>query len=467
MTRPFDGFVILAEMRTGSNLLESLLNRVPGVACHGEAFNRTHLGGPGRTALLGLTMAERDRDPFRLLDRIAARPGLNGFRLFHDHDLRVLDRVLADPRQAKIVLSRNPVDSWVSLQIARQTESWVLTDLRRRRTARAIFRAGAFDAFLAARAEFRARVQRALQAGGQTAFFLDYEDLRDGEVLAGLATWLGIPGGFEGVASPMLVQNPEPLAEKVANWPAMAAELAKIDWCDLSRLPNFEPRRGPAVAGWQAAAGVPVLFQPLGAEPAVESWLAALGGGAPLTGFTPKTLAAWKAANPGFRSFAVLRHPLDRADRALRGAILPGAYPRLRRALARDHGLVLPEPGHPMDAAAYRAALLAFLRFLKLNLNGQTAIRVDRLWCGQLQALQGMAAVGVPDLLARAETLEADLAHLARALGRVPPPLPAEPTEALAPPLAAIHDDTLEEAAREACPRDVAAFGFGRWRPPA
>lgn len=464
MTRRFDGFVILAEMRTGSNLLESLLNRVPGVACHGEAFNRAHLGGPGRAALLGVTMAERDRDPILLLDRIAAQPGLNGFRLFHDHDLRVLDRVLDDPRRAKIVLGRNPVDSWVSLQIARQTENWVLTDLSRRRTARVTFRAAAFDAFLAARAEFRARVLHALQSTGQTAFFLDYEDLRDRGVLAGLAAWLGRPGAFDGVTSPMLVQNPEPLADKVANWPEMAEELARIDWAGLARLPNFEPRRGPAVAGWQAAAGAPVLFLPLGAEPALEGWLAALGGGAPLTGFTPKTLAAWKAANPGFRSFALLRHPLDRADRALRFAILPGRYPRVRRQLIRDHGLVLPEPGGAMTPAAYRAALLAFLRFLGLNLNGQTAIRVDRLWCGQAQALQGMAEMGLPDLLARPETLDADLGHVAAAVGRAAPPLPPEPPEGPAP-LAAIYGEDLESAARAAVPRDFAAFGFGRWRP--
>lgn len=459
------GFVILAEMRTGSNLLESLLNRIPGVACHGEAFNPNLLGRAGQGRLLGLTMADRDRDPQQLLDRIAVQPGLNGFRLFHDHDPRVLDRVLPDPRWTKIVLSRNPLDSWISLDIARRTRSWLLTDLGRRRTAQATFRAADFDGFLADRAAFRARLSRALQTTGQTAFFLDYEDLRDGAVLAGLAAWLGHPGALEGITSPMLVQNPEPPEAKVANPGEMATELAKIDWCDLARLPNFEPRRGPAVPGYRAAAGLPLLFLPLGEEPAVEAWLAALGGGPPLAGFTPKTLAAWKRAQPGFRGFAVLRHPLDRADRAFRAAILTARYPRVRRLLERDHGLVLPPPG---DAAAippadYRAALLAFLGFLRLNLNGQTSIRVDRLWCGQLQALQGMAAQGLPDLLARPETMAADLAHLARAIGRTAPPLVREP--AAGPALAMIHDDALEEAARAAYPRDFAAFGFGRWQP--
>ncbi|MBC7142836.1 MAG: nodulation protein NodH, partial [Rhodobacteraceae bacterium] len=46
MTRPFDYFVIFAEMRTGSNLLEATLGQVEGLTCHGEVFNPDHMGGP-------------------------------------------------------------------------------------------------------------------------------------------------------------------------------------------------------------------------------------------------------------------------------------------------------------------------------------------------------------------------------------------------------------------------------------
>ena len=467
MSRPFDGFVLLAEMRTGSNLLESLLNTLPGITCHGEAFNRAHLGGHGGTALLGVTIAERDRDPFVLLDRIRAQPGINGFRLFHDHDLRVFDSVLADRRCAKIVLGRNPVDSWVSLRIARRTGKWLMTDLSGRRSARVDFDAADFDAFLAARAGFRARVQRGLQTTGQTAFFLDYEDLRDPEILSGLAAWLGHDGGLDAGASRMVVQNPEPLAEKLTDLPGMAADLAKIDYFGLSRLPNFEPRRGPAVGAVMAAAAAPVLWLPLAPEPRVEGWLAGLGaGGAPLREFTRASLQRWKAARPGFRAVTVLRHPLERADRAFRGAILTGRYARIRRRLIRDYGFDLPDPAEVagMTPGAYRAALLAFLGFLKCNLNGQTAIRVDRRWCSQVAALAALAPAALPDVIARAGRLEDDLAHVARSAGLSPAPLPAERVTPPVP-LAEIYGADLEEAARAAYPRDMAAFGFGRWQP--
>jgi hypothetical protein len=36
--------MIFAEMRSGSNFLESILNAIAGVTCHGEAFNPYSLG---------------------------------------------------------------------------------------------------------------------------------------------------------------------------------------------------------------------------------------------------------------------------------------------------------------------------------------------------------------------------------------------------------------------------------------
>ena len=70
MTGPFDYFVVFAEMRTGSNFLESNLNAFDGIECHGEAFNPHFIGYPKTTELLGLTQAERDEEPARLIGAI-------------------------------------------------------------------------------------------------------------------------------------------------------------------------------------------------------------------------------------------------------------------------------------------------------------------------------------------------------------------------------------------------------------
>ena len=59
MTQPFRSFVIFAEMRTGSNLLEATLNAIKRVTCFGEAFNPYMMGWPEKDELKGITMAKR------------------------------------------------------------------------------------------------------------------------------------------------------------------------------------------------------------------------------------------------------------------------------------------------------------------------------------------------------------------------------------------------------------------------
>ena len=59
----FDYFVVFAEMRTGSNFLETNINRFDGLTCLGEAFNPHFIGYPQTEKLLGVTKKQRDADP--------------------------------------------------------------------------------------------------------------------------------------------------------------------------------------------------------------------------------------------------------------------------------------------------------------------------------------------------------------------------------------------------------------------
>ncbi|MDP1669029.1 nodulation protein NodH [Phaeovulum sp.] len=466
MTRPFDTFVIFAEMRTGSNLLEASLNQIEGLTCHGEAFNPAHLGDPKLQELLGVTLAERTADPFGLLARIRGAEGLNGFRYFHDHDPRVLEAVLADPRCAKIILTRNPVESYISLKIAYNTDRWRLTDVRDRREFKAPFKPAEFEAFLAPLLEFQVKLLRTLQTSGQTAFYVDYEDILNVDVLNGMARFLGHPEGVGAVSQALIVQNPEEMAQKVRNFPEMEAALARIDWFNLSRTPNFEPRRGPNVPGFVAASGAPLLYLPLktGPEARVRGWLAGFDGGL-IEDFTQKSLRQWKRGHPGHRSFTVLRHPLSRAHAAFTEAILPGRYGEIREVLRSLYEVPLPpvEAAGKLSALAHRTAFMAFLKFLKANLNGQTSVRIDQLWASQYAVIQGFGSFAPPDMLCREETLAADLGCLAAAVGLPGPALPpAAKAEGI--PLAKIYDGEMEAAAREAYPRDYMSFGFSDWR---
>ena len=73
---------------------------------------------------------------------------------------------------------------------------------------------------------------------------------------------------------------------------------------------------------------------------------------------------------------------------------------------------------------AHRTAFLSWLVFLKANLGGQTASRVDGSLTSQLTLLQSMANFGVPNMILPEYRLRGDLATLAGQLGRTSMPEP-------------------------------------------
>ena len=475
MSQRFDCFVIFAEMRTGSNFLEANLNAFEGLTCHGEAFNPHFIGYPNSEDILDISLAERDRAPLALLDQIrtATPDGLGGFRYFHDHDPRVLDTLLTDPQVAKIVLTRNPADSYISWKIAQATGQWKLTNVKRRKDGQAHFDAAEFETHLAALQDFQVHLLKALQTSGQTAFYIAYEDLQDVDVMNGLAKWLDVDARLDSLNTALKRQNPQPTAEKVENYDEMAQSLARMDRFNLSRTPNFEPRRGPVVPTYIGAHSTPLLYMPIrsGPERAVKDWLAALDGvgwGKLEDEFSQASLREWKHERPGHRSFTVIRHPLSRAHDAFCTRILTtakGSFPGIRKVLRRAHNMPLPEgePGPDYDVTAHRAAFTAWLAWVKANLAGQTALRVDGHWATQAQCLQGMAELTLPDMIVREDEMTAYLPALALQVGHQNPPDPVSVPNSAPFSLAEIYDDQIESLAREAYHRDYVMFGFDNW----
>lgn len=454
---------MFAEMRTGSNYLEANLNAMTGVHCYGEVFNPHFIGHKGKTSLFGHSIADRDADPLALLrDMGSQTDGLAGFRYFHDHDPRVLQPVLTDPACAKIILTRNPIDSYVSLKIAQETGQWKLTDARRLKTAQIRFDAAEFEAHVAALHAFQVQLMHGLQISGQTAFYIDYDDINDLDVLNGLAVFLGV-GGLTSLDGSILKQNPEPITQKVLNPDEMEHALARIDRFNLSQTPNFEPRRAPMVPQFVASTAAGLLYMPVRGGPVarVTDWLRSFGQ---IEGdFSQKTLRQWKKAQVRQRSFTVLRHPVARAHDVFCAQILMGQFGKIRDQMGSVHKLTLPPVGQDYpDAAAHRAGFLAFLGWVKLNLSGQTSIRVDAHWASQAAVLQGFAGFHGPDLVLREDRLAEGLGFLASEVGIAAPSLPPAASSGLTP-LAAIHDAEVEAATRDAYARDYMAFGFSDW----
>lgn len=461
MTQPFQRFVIFAEMRTGSNLLEATLNALKRVTCFGEAFNPYMMGWPDKDELKGITRAEREEDPHRLLRAIFDKPNhLPGFRYFHDHDPRVFDAIMDDRACAKIVLTRNPVDSYVSTALARQTNQWKLNETETPIPASVPFDGAAFRQDLDRIHEFHLKVQHRLQVSGQSAFWLGYEDLRDADVMTGLLHWLGRTD-LERVlpASDQVPQNPRELAEKVTNFDQMQAELAQLDPFMLRKIPNFEPRKGPNVPSFLASeAGRGLVFMPIKGGPSdrIEAWMRAMGQ---LQGdLNQNSLRQWKRDHGGHRSFAVLRHPLLRAWAAFQ-ALLRGKNAELRDLMRKIHRVALPPEDALGDLPQDRQAELfeTFLDFLRRNLNGQTTLPTYPGWASQSEVLMGFSRFGAPDMVLREADLARDLDWLATAAGIT--------TAAALPPAEALpgflNDQKLRGAAKKAYLRDYVAFGFG------
>jgi LPS sulfotransferase NodH len=475
MARTFEYFVVFAEMRTGSNFLETNLNAFEGISCHGEAFNPHFLGYPKTKEILGISQDVRDADPKRLLTEIKDQPhGIGGFRYFHDHDPRILDECLNDKKCAKIILTRNPLDSYVSWKIAQETGQWKLTDSKSRKDGQADFDSDEFNAHLEALQNFQVKLLNRLQTSGQTAFYLSYEDLQSVEIMNGLARYLGVDTQLDALDKSLKKQNPSPISKKVRNFNQMETALSGLDLFNLTRTPNFEPRRGPAIPTYVAAAESGLLYLPIkgGPENQVLNWMASVDGvnqDALQTKLSQKDLRQWKRKHPGHRSFTVLRHPVVRAHSAFCKHILgtgPDSYSALRQTLRRRYALPIPEdmPDSSYDRSAHRTAFAEFLVFLKGNLTGQTAIRVDAAWCSQTQALQGFGEFALPDRVIREDDLETEFAQLLAttkhegdvALGPTGEELPFE--------LSDIYDAEIETLAQDVYQRDYMMFGFENWR---
>ncbi len=399
MARHFDCFIIFAEMRTGSNFLESNLDQFPGLKCYGEAFNPYLMVSPKTKELFGVSTRERDRDPMFLLEAMkAGAEGIPGFRFFHDHDPRVFEALIDDPRCAKVVLTRNHVDAYVSRRIANETDQWQLNNVDDVIKKRARFLGWEFERLFYRMKDFQLQVKARLQRSGQTAFYIDYEDAQDLDVVNGLARFLGEEHELSAFSGKFKKQNPEPVEQKVTNFDMVEKTIQRIDFFDLYRLPNFESLRPPAVTTYVLSDQAKLVFMPVKGAPksTIVEWMN--GFGDTTVDFTQKLLRQWKRQHKGHRSFTVLRHPVARLHSVFCRNLVndgPETYHEIKHALRESYGVELPEkaPGDDWTLEAHKRAFGQFIDFVDKNLKGQTGIRVDAAL-----AVSGRCCAGVCEL---------------------------------------------------------------------
>lgn len=476
MANKFHSFVIFAAMRTGSNFLEASLDQFEGVTCYGEVFNPRFIGKAGQQTLLGTNLRQREMRPEQLYDKILSETdGLAGLRYFQDHHKGVLNTLINDPACAKIILTRNPLDSFVSFEIASSTEQWTVGENEQPQAKTIKFRPYIFKQFLSDLDEFYAKIRRDLQLAGQSAFEISYDEIADVAVLNGLASWLGLEEKTKAPSSRYRRQNPPDLAEKVENIETVDETLQGFDPFGLYHVhkpTQIWPIPYRDVIVHQE---IPLLYIPIrpGPDDTVLQWMSSLsakGRSALKTGLSVREYHHWITENPGYRSFTVLQHPLERAHRSLYKHFLlkgPDRFGNLRGQLKNYYLLDFPmDPfGPDYDRVRHRQVFIDFLGFIRRNVRGLTSVRVDPSWDTQESLLETISKIRAPDMILREDNLAAGLGHLALDLGLQAPEMPALKTPNWPYSLADIYDEETESAARLAYDRDYLAFGFSDWAP--
>jgi LPS sulfotransferase NodH len=480
--QPFTSFVMLGSMRSGSNLLESYLNQYERLVCHGELFQKTFIGSLGRTEFLGIDLPTRDKHPQRLLDAVrAASPDkITGFRLFQEHNRQAMNAVLQDRLCAKIILTRDPIESFVSLQIARKTKQWMVSDIAHRKAAQIHFDLEEYAAYLSERTAFYAMVAHNLESTGQPFFEIDYSLLNEVENINRLAAFIGDPDAKTWLEQPIKKQNPGALSSKISNIDEVRAALDSPSLHEV-QPPDLSSRleSDSDISRTYFCQNLALAFGPQPAVPdfGVRHWLALHNTDMPENWYAARQCFEWKARNPGALFFTVVGHPAKRAYTAFMTKIFntaQGGYTAIRKDLEREYGLILPQgeisAAHDrssLELAGYgvdehRISFKLFLLFVAANLRGETDIRQDGKWQLQTEVIRRYRITHPDVIVIKEENLETGFRYLENRMDLAP----ASNWENTPDPfysfaLREVYDSEIEALARKAFGPDYAQFGYG------
>ncbi len=217
----------MAAPRTGSNLLCTLLNSHPEVLCHHELFNPNGIfyALEYRDGSMDLgSMEARDREPLAFLQRVwEHRLGAScvGFKMTRGQSDAVLQALIGDPETLKILLyRRNRLKTFVSEQLARQTDRWEVyaRDQLVTGTPRLHIDVESFRAHCDLNAGFYQNIKHALQSGRQRWIEVAYENLLTGSEHVRLLEFLGVGATRTKLMQSSIKQNDTDLRTHIENF---------------------------------------------------------------------------------------------------------------------------------------------------------------------------------------------------------------------------------------------------------
>ncbi|MDY7013812.1 MAG: hypothetical protein SVX43_09505 [Cyanobacteriota bacterium] len=247
-------FAILTVARTGSNYLCNALNGHPEILCHGELFHQKQIYIYDRkNSDLDLgTIQERDRCPERFVERVWQHNlghSAVGFKLFPKHNEKVLKLLLKDKKIKKILLlRRNKIRSYVSLQIACQTQEWDIrnsameTPGKTQKSTSVKINPKSFQDYVQKNNYFFDKLRRTLNASNQEFLEITYEDLFGTEsaiLKSELLEFIDVSVNSKYLKADLKKQNPQPLSELVSNFHELESALRETELEPYLYLPDF------------------------------------------------------------------------------------------------------------------------------------------------------------------------------------------------------------------------------------
>lgn len=236
-------FVIFGAMRSGSNLLQEKLNYFEDLICLGELYNPSFVGvdrphinkfsyaGYGRNDPDSRT--KRQQDPFLLIQQVqeqASKEGkIPGFRLFDGHNKDVRRVLLNNPRVRKVLLQRNLVDSFISLELAKESGQWVKRDEKAPKVSQVHFDINEFEKYVVKTQRYFSAIKQRLDETHQAYKVIDYNDVLDDSKVAEIAHFVGSNKAMQQQQTTLKKQNKGNIEDKVINFDQVKDYLHSFD----------------------------------------------------------------------------------------------------------------------------------------------------------------------------------------------------------------------------------------------
>jgi LPS sulfotransferase NodH len=240
-------FVILAAPRTGSNLLCTLLNSHPEVLCHHELFNPNGIfyALEYRDGSMDLgSMESREQDPFGFLQRVWEHPqgaSCIGFKMTRGQDAGIMQNLIDDSGVRKILLyRRNRLKTFISEQLARQTDRWEVYEKDELATVTPSLRVDveSFKAHCELNERYYRDIKDALQSARQTWLETAYEDILNADEHVRLLEFLGVGTTGAKLTQSSVKQSDKDLRTHIENFRELELALEGSEY--LAELYDYE-----------------------------------------------------------------------------------------------------------------------------------------------------------------------------------------------------------------------------------